>query len=304
MFSIAERLQKQENVRVIAFDGSETWLYSASRIPVFNISEKDILRQDRNSTEEIERYSLENWNLVKLALAKEKDILFRLKTRKPSKRGFFCRTVINFLDAQQRAEKARNPNHECTTAIAYFLEEAQNAFSSRNTSSTETEEFLTVFNEARNNREGFFTSSQRLTDFSKTIRSKQIQCIGKLSTEDITPNLRRIEKAQGLDFSNMKSRTWYYEGATFESPEFKQQGKPYIINSEIKQLWLDSLPKPKVLTLKDKIKAWFNPQQIGQPTTKEGITQEFFEQEEQEREERDRENEEEDLDAISEEWIK
>ncbi len=256
LFSIAEHLQKQENVRVIAFDGSETWLYSASKIPVFNIGEHDILETSRRKADTIERYSLENWNLVQIALSIHKDILFRLKTRKPSKRGFFCRTVINFLDMQQRAEKARSATHENTKAIAYFLEEAQNCFSSRSTSSAETEEFLTVFNEARNNREGFFTSSQRLTDFSKTIRSKQIACIGKLSPEDITPALRRIEKQNGLDFANMKPRTWFYESATFVSPEFKQNGKPYIINQEIKKLWLDSLPKPKTLT--EKINAWIN----------------------------------------------
>ena len=142
----------------------------------------------------IEKYSLENRNLVLLALQTHKDLLFRLKTRKPSKRGFFIRTVINYLDQIQRTEKTNSANHENSKAIAYFIEEAQNAFSSRSTSSNETEEFLTVFNEARNNREGFFTSSQRLTDFSKTIRSKQIQCIGKLSNEDITPNLEDSKK--------------------------------------------------------------------------------------------------------------
>lgn len=207
----------------------------------------------------IEKYSLQNWNLVKLCLDTHKDVLFRLKTRKPSKRGFFIRTVINYLDALQREEKTRNPEHECTKAIAYFIEEAQNAFSSRSTSSNETEEFLTVFNEGRNNREGFFTSSQRLTDFSKTIRSKQIQCIGKLSNEDITPNLRKLEKLHGLDFANMKPRRWYYEGSTFVSPEFKQSGKPFIVNAEIKKLWLDSLPKHK--TLKEKIAEWWQNQQ-------------------------------------------
>jgi hypothetical protein len=260
LFSIASQLMPMPNVRVIAFDGSETWLYAFSKIAVFNISEKDIIETSRHSTDTIEKYSLQNWNLVKLALQTHKDILFRLKTRKPSKRGFFIRTVINYLDGLQRQEKTQNPEHENTKAIAYFIEEAQNAFSSRSTSSNETEEFLTVFNEARNNKEGFFTSSQRLTDFSKTIRSKQIQCIGKLSNEDISPNLRRLEKLHGLDFANMKPRTWFYEGSTFVSPEFKQSGKPYIVNQEIKKAWLDSLPKPK--TLREKLHEWLTSKPI------------------------------------------
>jgi hypothetical protein len=260
MFNIAEELMKQPNVRNIIFDGSETWLYSFSKIAVFDISERDIIESKRRNVDTIEKYSLENWNLVLLALQTHKDLLFRLKTRKPSKRGFFIRTVINYLDQQQRAEKMTLATHENSKAIGYYIEEAQNAFSSRSTSSTETEEFLTVFNEGRNNKDGFFTSSQRLTDFSKTIRSKQIQCIGKLSNEDISPNLRRIEKTKGLDFANMKPKHWFYEGSIFVSPEFKQVGKPYIVNQEIKQLWLNTLPKPK--TLSQKINDWFNNQRI------------------------------------------
>lgn len=111
MFSIAEHLMKQQNIRNIIFDGSETWLYSASKIATFNIGEHDISSQQRRNTEELEKYTLENENLVKIALMKEKDILFRLKTRKPSKRGFFVRTVINYLDAQQREEKELSPEH-------------------------------------------------------------------------------------------------------------------------------------------------------------------------------------------------
>ncbi len=254
MFSIASQLMPQPNVRVIGFDGSETWLYAFSKIPVFNVSEHDIIATSRRKADTIEKYSLENEHLVKLALQTHKDILFRLKTRKPSKRGFFIRTVINYLDALQRDEKIRDPNHENSKALAYFIEEAQNAFSSRNSASSENETFLTVFNEGRNNREGFFTSSQRLTDFSKTIRSKQIQCIGKLSNEDITPNLRRLEKQYGLNFAEMQARNWFYEGSLFVSPEFKQNGKPYIINAEIKQAWLNTLPKQK--TLAQKLAQW------------------------------------------------
>ena len=107
LFCIAENLIKNDSVCTIIFDGSETWLYSFSRIPVFNICEHDILSQQRSKTEDLEKYSLENENLVKLALLKNKNVLFILKTRKPSKRGFFIRTVVNYLDAMQREEKER-----------------------------------------------------------------------------------------------------------------------------------------------------------------------------------------------------
>ena len=256
MFSMAQTLRSLPDCRTIIFDGSETWLYGFNRIEVFTIGEHDILAQKLRSIEEFERFELQNWNLIKLALEKHRNLLFRLKTRKPSKRGFFVRQIVNYLDQIQRDQKDQNPNHEPDKAIAYFIEEAQDCFNSRSTARNDTEEFLTVFNEARNNQEGFFTASQRLNDFSKTIRSKQLYCIGKLNSEDINPFLRRIERSQGLDFANMKPRQWYFEGLTFESPIFKQVGKPYQINSEIEQLWLNSLPKSK--TLKERFLEWLN----------------------------------------------
>jgi hypothetical protein len=250
LFAIFAELQQQENVRAIAFDGSETWLYSAPKVATFTVQERDIVTQDVKTTDEIEKYALKNWNLIQLALSTHKDILFRLKTRKPSKRGFFVRTVVNYLDALQRAEKANSVNHENSKVIAYFIEEAQDCFSNRSSARLDMEEFMCVFNEARNNKEAFYTASQRLTDFSKTIRSKQLPCIGKLSSEDITPNLRRIEKTQSLEFAKMPQKTWFFEDKTIVSPEFKQSGKPFQINNEIKKLYVANLPKPKTLSEK------------------------------------------------------
>ena len=169
---------------------------------------------------------------------------------------------MNYLDQLQRTEKAKSPEHINKKAIAYFIEEAQDCFNSRSTASTESEEFLTVFNEARNQKEAFFTASQRLNDFSKTIRSKQHLCIGSLSLEDITPSLRRLEKLHNVDFSRMKPKTWFYEGLTFESPNFKQNGKPYQINKKLKASIAET-PEQKeqrILSLSEKILKWLNPQ--------------------------------------------
>lgn len=77
---------KQENIRMIAFDGSESWVYGFNQIPTFDIKEHDIISSNLRNTEEMESYSFENWHLVKLALETHNHILFRLKTTKPSKR--------------------------------------------------------------------------------------------------------------------------------------------------------------------------------------------------------------------------
>jgi hypothetical protein len=244
LFSMAKELQNAK-ARVLIFDGSETWLYAYDRIPVFTVQERDIvLVEDVKTTEEIERYQIKNWNLVKFALENYGDILFRLKTRKPSKRGYFVRTVINYLDQQQRTERESSPDHEARRYFAYFIEEAQDCFNSRSTTRLEAEEFLTVFNEARNMKEAFYTASQRLTDFSKTIRTKQIYCIGKLNAEDTNP-VRRLEKQHKIDFSKMEPRLWFVEGETFTSPEWKQDGKPFQINKETKKRFVDALPEQK-----------------------------------------------------------
>lgn len=125
MFSMAETLRNQPNVRTIIFDWSETWLYAFSKIETFTISEHDITEASRDDINSFEKYQLRNWLQVKLALSSHKDLLFRLKTRKPSKRGFFIRTIVNYLDALQRIEKAKTVSHEPTQAIAFFVEEVR-----------------------------------------------------------------------------------------------------------------------------------------------------------------------------------
>lgn len=260
MFKMFESLQNQQDVRCIAFDGSETWLYCASKVPTFTIQERDIIAQEVKKTDDMEKYALKNWNLVKLALETNKNLLFRLKTRKPSKRGFFVRTIINHIDSQQRAEKEQSVSHDNKQAIAFFIEEAQDCFNNRSSARLDMEEFLTVFNEARNNKIAFFTASQRLTDFSKTIRSKQLPCIGKLAIEDITPFLRRLERSYSVNFAEMPNRTWFFNNSTFVSPEFKQSGKPYQINREIKERWIQNLPKPK--SLGEQVKDWLKPSNL------------------------------------------
>lgn len=139
LFSMARMLRGK--ARVFIFDGSETWLYGFDRIETFTITERDIILANKpKTTDEIERYQLTNWYLIEYALRSYKDILFRLKTRKPSKRGFFVRTVINYLDKLQRESRSFTPDNEATQYIAYFIEEAQDSFNSRSTTRLEAEE--------------------------------------------------------------------------------------------------------------------------------------------------------------------
>jgi hypothetical protein len=244
LFSMADSIRNLADSRVFIFDGSESWLYGYSKIATFNVNECDISLVSQNkSTEDIETYQLNNFNLVKLALSQNKDLLFRLKTRKPSKRGFFIRQIICYLDSLQRQERAINANHEAKNNLALFIEEAQDCFNSRSTTRLEAEEFLTVFNEARNQKESFFTASQRFNDFSKTIRTKQAYCIGRINAEDINPSLRRIERELKIDLSKMPLRTWIYNGLTFQSPNFIQQnGKPTIINRQLREKYNQKQP--------------------------------------------------------------
>ena len=258
LFSMARELRRKS--KVLIFDGSETWLYAFDRIPVFTVHERDIVAKPVRTVEEIERYRIKNGYLIEYALMHYKDILFRLKTRKPSKRGFFVRTVVNYLDTIQRESRQTTSNNEANGYVAYFIEEAQDCFNSRSTTRLESEEFLTVFNESRNQREAFFTASQRLTDFSKTIRTKQTYCIGKIPEEDKAIAVRRIERKNGVDFTKMKPRTWLFNGEIFNSPDWKQNGKPYQINKEVKKRYVNSLPAPqpkKKLSLTQRIRALF-----------------------------------------------
>jgi len=43
----------------------------------------------------------------------------------------------------------------------------------------------------------------------------------------------------------MQPRTWLYCEKFFVSPEFKQSGKPYLINRSNKESWQNNQPKAK-----------------------------------------------------------
>ncbi len=232
LFSIADHCRNLENSRVLIFDGSDAWLYGFSQIATFNINEQDISASIQRNSLETEHYRFNNWQLVLNALNSHDDLLFRLKTKKPSKRGFAIRSIIDHLDNIQRQQAEANKELK---QICYFIEEAQDCFNTRSTMRTDSETFLTVFNEARNFKQSFFTASQRLNDFSKTIRTKQNYCIGRINVEDVNPQIRRIEKLYNLNLTTLKHRTWLYEGSLFVSPDFKQNKKPFIINAEIRK---------------------------------------------------------------------
>jgi len=245
LFSMCQTLRKSDKVRCLAFDGSEAWLYGFSKIPVFTIGERDIqLISDVQTTEDIERYQFMNWQIVKLALATEKDILFRLKTRRPSKRGFAIRQIILYLDALQRQQRETTVNHEPKQRLAYFIDELNDVFNVRSTQKMDAEEFLTLFNVWRKNFESFYSSCQRETDTSKTIRTKQLMAYGKIPECDKMAYHRRLEKLYNVNFSKLPQRTWFFEGETFVSPEWKQQGKPYQINRALREQYMANL-KPE-----------------------------------------------------------
>lgn len=289
---LASKLMKEDNVRSQIFDGSLAWVYAFSKIPYFTIKEHDILETNRRDSNVIEKFEFQNWNLIKLALETYPNILWKINTRQPNRRGFIIRSIINYCDSLQRTEKEESATHENTLAYAFFIEEAQNVFSSfgNSTASQECGSFMTAFSEGRNNRLGFIFSAQRRNDFSKTLRSKCLTALGRLNIEDVTPELRRLEKLHHIDFSKMKPKTWLYNGEVFTSPMFIQQGKPFSINAQIKKMWLDSLPKTKVLTLKEKIKAWFKPLSVPKTQTSkqenlEQTQESFFESKKLESEE-------------------
>ena len=234
LFSIADYIKNLDNSRVIAFDGSDSWLYGFSQIPTFNVNNEDITAKSQKYSIETEHFSLNNWELVKLALANHDDLLFRLKTRSPSKRGFFIRSVVNYLDEIQRTQIELSPTNTPLKQIAYFIEEAQDAFNNRSTLRSDSETFMCVFNEARNQKESFFTASQRLNDFSKTIRVKQSYLIGRINIEDVNVQIHRLEKLYSINLTETPLRTWYFKGKTLVSPQWTQDKKPFIINAQIR----------------------------------------------------------------------
>ena len=48
----------------------------------------------------------------------------------------------------------------------------------------------------------------------------------------------------------MEPRLWFMEGETFTSPDWKQQGKPFQINREIKKKYVETLPRQEKTLLR------------------------------------------------------
>jgi len=234
LFSMANHLQQQPQTRVLIFDPSDAWLYGYSKIPTCNICEGDITLSEVKTSQDLEVFSFNNWKLVELALNSHKDLLFRLKSKSPSKRGYAIRQIINWLDDKQRLEKEQSPIHENKFRIAYFIEEFEDCFNNRLTARLEAETFLSLFNEARNFNESFFTCQQYEQDSAKTLRVKQISALGKLSESQKMPYHRKLERLYNINLSDMQPKTWLIEGKMITAPDWKQQLKPYIINRQLR----------------------------------------------------------------------
>jgi hypothetical protein len=234
MFSIADSIRNLDDTRLFIFDGSDAFLFGYSKIAVLNIGEHDITERELKTTQDLEQYRFNNWQILKLAIQQNKHLLIRLKTKKQSKRSFAIQTIINFLDDMQRTQKETSPKNETKNHLVFIIDEIQNAFNQRQTARLSSEAFMTTYSEARNFSENFISTSQRLFDVSKTVRTKTLYCIGKLNAEDKSPYIKQIEKQYNIDFSNMPSRTWFFNGQTFTSPTYTQKLKPYIINAKLR----------------------------------------------------------------------
>jgi hypothetical protein len=244
-------IQSLPNVKNYIFDSSDAFLYGFNRIPVFNINENDVQLKEVKTTLDIESYEFVNWQLVKLALETYPKLLFRLKSKSPSKKGFAIRSICNYLDDLQRQEKEESQTHENKYKIAYTIDEFSSVFSNRSTLRTDAEVFMSTFAECRNFSESFWFSLLRESDGAKTLRVKALNAYGKIPECDKTPYHRRLEKQYNVNLSNMEPRTWLIEGKTIVSPEFKQQGKPYIINQAIREKWFARMPKQEPTKAKE-----------------------------------------------------
>lgn len=256
LFNCAHYLQQQPNVRVLIFDGSDSWLYGFNKIPTFNISENDITINQVKTSLDIEQFTFNNWALVKFALRNYKDVLFRLKTKSPSKRGFAVRQIVNFLDDLQRQEKEQSPTHENKQSIAFFCEEFENCFSNRQTLRLDAENFKTAFNEARNFSEAFFTCQQYEQDSAKTLRVKQVNGLGQLNETQKMPYHRKLERELNINLSDMKPRTWLIGEKLITVPTWTQSGKPIIINRLLREKFNSQQPQPQKQGLIARFKNW------------------------------------------------
>jgi hypothetical protein len=323
-FTLAKQAMKDSNTTVIVLSPSTIWRRKFGVInyvkvgttafnPIIPCEETDVevvpfLREaihvnlDKKWT-----YLKSQW--FEQLLKSKQSLLFEIKYRNGRRIKAFESVVLQFIYEQQEKAIDTNPNYEHHYLIIF--EELQNSFGTYSMNSDDSLDLMTIFTQSRSDAQIYYIGiGQRLNDISTKVIERLRPLIGLTLGEN---SLRKIKSQLPEHLKDrvqqLPKRHWIYlnglDNPEIVIPEYKKEGSPIQLKPKIAEI---PQPQRKKKSRFRNLVNWLDMLTTGRLNIKQPqnrVTEDKGELEETlaQQEQNDRENEEEDLNAISEEWI-
>lgn len=271
---------------VFIFSPSNVWLKRFGQIQYVTVGNKDynpIIKANDNlalfrgySRDTIQinldkkwRYVSNGW--LEKRLASNRSTLFNIRYLNGRRIKYFIGTALKILYRQQSSLENPKP-------IIVILEEAQNPFGTYSMNDDMSSELTTVFTQSRSDANiHYIVIGQRLNDISTKIVERLRPIIGYTIGQN---SLRKIKSQLPKELKTvpqtLEAQTWLYlngqDNPIFKSPRHEANGKPTRLKipqsktAQDNELWRQSIPKPKPLTLWQKFKRIFKLLTFDPPT--------------------------------------
>jgi hypothetical protein len=324
LLNLARELRKDKLKHVIIFETFPKWIHEFDIIPYLVIKDSDVqpkenmpfMQEDFSYIQWSKDYSILNAEFVIKALKENKDLIFLIECEDMEKISAFMTFVIYQIYRKQYLKAKAGRLERIHESFWFMVEESHNLLDSSTVQKKTFQKLGKIQNEFRNLNMHMVCVALRLQDLSPKIRTKMSILCSRVSLDDYQLKVRNL-----LRNSKYRDQITKLEKGSFVFPEldlklsvqpFKAQNSPI----EIKQI----IPKEQIETPKKKnilreifesidliLSGNFH---IDKSRKKENPISLFESNRLKEESELDRldqqeiENEEEDLNGISEEWIK
>lgn len=314
---IARELRRDQQKHVIIFETFPKWIHEFDSIPYMVIKDSDVqpkenrpyLEEDKTYIQWSKDYTILNAQEVVKALKENKDIIFLIECEDMEKISAFMTFVIYQIYRKQYQRAYYGRLERIHESFWFLCEESHNLLDSTTVQKKTFQKLRKIQNEFRNLNMHLICVAIRLQDLSCKIRTKMSILCSRVSLDDYQLKVRNL-----LRNSKYRDEITQLPKGKFVFPEldlmlsvqpFKQEGTPQQIKPIIPKQ--PQQPQKKQSRFRNLVN-WLDTLTSGTPHVRQPqntATEDKGELEEtlREIEKNDRENEEEDLDAISEEWI-
>jgi len=322
------------NLTIIVLSPSTIWrrnLWSQTCVKVGTNSFNPIVAHEETKLESVQflRDTIhidldKKWTYLKSAwfedlLRSKTHLLFEIKYKNGRRIKAFESVVLQFIYSMQEKEIDRNPDYKHHYLIV--LEEIQNSFGTYSMNSDDSLDLMTIFTQSRSDALIHYVGiGQRLNDISCKVVERLRPFIGLTLGENSLRKLKAMipDDETKKRIQSLPQRHWIYlDGKTnpeIEIPEYKKDGRPIIIKPKIPEQSTETTKKQnKVLAFIETIDVLLSGVSHLRPNRGKKVNSQSFLKSEKEKslEEtleqldiNEKESEEEDMNAISEEWIK